>query len=420
MSAQMTILPNGLRVITDEVKTVESVALGVWAGAGARYEDLPQNGIAHMVEHMMFKGTHTRSAVQIASQIEDVGGDINAYTGREETAYHIKLLKDDVPLAVNILADIIQNPTMPDEEIERERHVILQEIGMTADTPDDLIFDEYQETAYPGQALGTPILGRRRIIETMSRDVLMSYVQKFYTPARLVISAAGNIKHEDFVEMVQGAFDHLPANQNYDIAPALYQGGECRLEKDLEQSHLTLGFRGVSRGDDRFYSVMALSVLMGGGMASRLFQEIREKRGLVYSIFSMHDPYQDDGQFIVYAGTGPDDLRELVPVLCEELGRVRSVQVSEEELSRAKAQLRSHLLMGRESMLTRATQQARSLIYFDEVLDIEKRLAAIEAVNIRDIQQAARDIFKTKPTVAALGPLSALESYDGIVGRLVG
>ncbi|MDB5492164.1 MAG: Mitochondrial processing peptidase-like protein [Micavibrio sp.] len=418
MTIQVTTLENGLRVVTDTVNTVDSVAIGIWAGVGTRDEDMAVNGVAHMVEHMMFKGTKTRDAGRISEEIEDVGGSINAYTSREITAYHIHVLKEHAGLALEVLADLIQNSTLPDDEVERERKVILQEIGMSNDTPDDLVFDHYQETAYPKQALGAPILGTPDIISGMTRDSLTSYVRTFYTPSRLVISAAGNIRHDDLVKMARAQFQNLPENQDIHQPSASYIGGDHRLEKDLEQAHVVLGFRSISRHDPRYFDAIALSTILGGGMSSRLFQEVREKRGLVYSVFSFHSSYADDGQFVLYAGTGPDRLQELMPVLVDEIHKVVQSPVKDNELARAKTQMRSNLLMARESMMTRAGQQAKHLINFKETLDVEKLLQEIDGVNIASIQSLAADIFSSAPTIAALGPLKQLDSYDKIAKRL--
>ncbi len=421
MSVELTTLPNGLRVITDTVKTVDSVAVGVWADVGTRHEDMKHNGVAHMVEHMLFKGTPSRNAAEIAEQIEDAGGQANAYTSREVTAYHIHLLKDDLPLALGILSDILQNSTMPEDEVERERDVILQEIGMTADTPDDIIFDNYQEIAYPDQALGAPILGKAGIVSAMRRDTLMDYVRRFYTPERLVISAAGNVSHGDLVRRAESLFNRLPENSASAATPARYGGGgDHRTEKALEQSHVVLGFEGISRHDDAYYAAAALSTILGGGMSSRLFQEIREKRGLVYSIFSFHSSYQDSGQFAIYAGTGPDKLPRLVPVVCEEIMRICDKAVTDQELARAKAQMKSNLLMGRESMMTRANQQAKQIVHFGHLFDVRDRLSRIEAVTPDDLRNLASRIFASKPTMAALGPLSRLEAYEKTAARLAG
>ncbi len=417
MTIRLTTLKNGLRVITDHVPSIDSVALGVWADVGTRDEDLAHNGVAHMVEHMLFKGTKRRNAVQIAEEIEDAGGQVNAWTSREMTAYHIHLLKEDTGLALDILADMLQNSTLPQEEIERERGVILQEIGMTADTPDDLVFDYYQETAYPGQALGAPILGRADIISGMQREALEGYISRFYSPRRLVLSAAGGVDHDSFARMAEKLFTHLPADTEEKHPPAQYKGGEHRAEKELEQSHIVIGFRGIPRHDERYFAAVALSTILGGGMSSRLFQEVREKRGLAYSVFSFHSAFADDGQFAIYAGTGPDDLPQLVPVLCDEARKMFDT-VTDNELARAKTQMRASLLMGRESMMTRANQQAKQLLNFGTVLDVQEKLDKIAAVSIAGIQALARQIFATRPTLAALGPLKKLEEYDDIVKKL--
>ncbi|MCB9978828.1 MAG: insulinase family protein [Rhodospirillales bacterium] len=417
MTIHLTTLSNGLRVITDTVPTVDSVAVGVWAGVGTRNEDPDFNGVAHMVEHMMFKGTTTRTARDIAEQAEAVGAHMNAYTGRETTAYHIQTLKEDVSLALDLLSDILQNSILAEEEVARERHVIIQEIGTAHDTPDDLVFDLYQETAYRGQTLGAPVLGRADAIARMPRAALVDYIGKYYTPGRLVISAAGNIAHEEMLRMVRERFDSLSHDRPSDLSPASYTGGERREERDLEQAHFVLGFRGLARTDPDYYVANALSTLLGGGMSSRLFQEIREKRGLVYSIYSFHQSFVDDGQFAIYAGTGPEDLPTLTPILCDCL-RAVTADVGARELARAKAQMRAGLLMGRESMLGRADQQARHLLTFGAKIEIPEILEKIDSVTRENVIAMAQRIFSGTPTLAALGPLAHLEEYSGLTGRL--
>lgn len=417
-TTKITTLKNGLRVMTDTVTAVDSVALGIWADVGTRHENMADNGVAHMVEHMIFKGTPTRTALQIAEQVEDVGGQINAYTSREVTAYHIHLLKDDLPLAVDILSDIVQHSHMPEEEVERERDVILQEIGMTIDTPDDLVFDHYQETAYPDQALGAPILGSTGIIENMQRATLMDYVRRFYTPGRLVVAAAGNVDHDAFVRHVEQAITDLPPDTQDNTKPADYKGGERREEKTLEQAHIIMGFQGLARGDTDYYTAVALATALGGGMSSRLFQEIREKRGLVYAVMAFHSAYQDDGQFAIYAGTGPERLPELMPVMCEEIAKVMHDLMTPEELIRAKAQMRASLVMSRESMMSRVNQNAKHLIHFGKPMDVQDKLRQIDAVTLDDMRRVAQKVFSSKPTLAALGPLNELEDYRSLSQRL--
>lgn len=416
---KVTTLPNGLRVITDIVPSVESVAVGVWAGVGTRNEDLSFNGAAHMVEHMLFKGTASRNALEIVEAIENVGGHMNAYTGREVTSYHIHLLKEDLPLALNVLSDMVQHSTMPEKEIEQERGVILQEIGMCNDTPDDIIFDNYFETAYTQQALGAPILGTADIITDMKRDTLMGYVKRLYTPSNLVVCASGNLNHEDFIHRVQNTFIDLPEGGNDNKEPASYTGGyEHRAPRALEQSHIILGFQGVSHLDNDYYATQVLASLFGGGMSSRLFQEVREKRGLVYSIYSFHSAYSDDGQFGIYAGTGPDKLSELIPVVCDEILKLGN-SLSEKELNRAKAQLRSTSLMARESMMNRADQNAKSLLLHGKIRTPDDIIAAINAVDLSTLQSLCQKIFSSSPTLAALGPLDTLENFDSVKKRLI-
>ncbi len=414
---QLTTLNNGLRVITDTAPDVHSVALGIWVNVGTRNEDPAYNGAAHMVEHMLFKGTPTRSTQQIAETIEDVGGHMNAYTSREMTSYHIHLLKNDMRLGLEVLADIYQNAVMPQDELERERHVILQEIGMCNDTPDELVFDNYYETAYPAQTLGAPILGKASDISGMEKSALADYIRRHYTPQHTVISAAGNLDHQAFVRMVEDMFGNLPADTAHQQTRADYKGGDRRVDKELEQSHFVLGFEGVSKTDPDYFAAQTLATLLGGGMSSRLFQEVREKRGLVYSIYSYHSGYRDSGQFVIYAGTGPKDLKELVPVVCDEVLK-SSENLSHAEVERAKAQIKSSILIGQESMMTRADQQAKYICYRTGPADIHTVIQAVESVDAAAMARVAKRIFSTTPAISALGPLKNLESYEKIAARL--
>lgn len=418
MTLQTTTLDSGLRVITDTVREVDSVAVGVWADVGTRHEDLTHNGVAHMVEHMMFNGTPTRTSQQIVEEIESVGGQMNAYTGREVTAYYVHLLKEDLPRAMDVLSDIVQNPLFPDKELEKERGVIIQEIGMTNDTPDDIVFDYYQETAYPGQALGAPILGRADIIKNMKKGTLFDYVHRFYTPEKLVISAAGNVSHDEMVQRAKDLFGGLPEDSHQNYQPAQYKGGESRREKDLEQAHIVLGFQGIKRADPDYYAAVLLATVLGGGMSSRLFQEVREKRGLVYSVYGSHSAYHDDGQFEIYAGTGPEKLPEIIPVLCDEVVKIMQDPVGEDELARAKAQIRASLLMSRESMMSRSNRQAKYLMSFGTVPDTHKLVEQIDAITPARVQALSQRIFTGAPTLSALGPLKKLSSYDTISKKI--
>lgn len=413
----LTTLKNGLRVITDEIPHVHTVAAGVYCGVGTRHEEMAENGVAHMVEHMLFKGTKSFNALQLAEAVENLGGSTNAFTGRETTGYYIHLMKEDLGAALNILSEQIQLSTMLPDEIERERGVIIQEIGMYADSPDEHIFDIHQEAAYANQTLGAPILGTPDIIQKMSRESLMGYVERLYTPNNMVISVAGNAKHADVVEMVEKLFVHLPESKDAPYAKANYTGGECRAHKDGEQAHIIVGFQSMSQYSEENFPVKVLSQILGGGMSSRLFQEIREKRGLVYSIYSYNMMFHDDGHFGIYAGTDPKSLPELLPVLCDELGKMQ-LSISDVELKRAKARLRASMLKGEESVLRRNNAQASFLLTYNEVLEIEDRMKLLDAVTADDVLRAARKIFSSKVTLSGHGPLDHLERYDDFTARM--
>jgi len=417
MSIEITRLPSGLTVATDAMPGTATVSLGAWIGAGTRHEAAELNGIAHLLEHMAFKGTERRSAQDIAEEIEAVGGHLNAYTSRENTAFYAKVLSEDAPLALDIVSDILQHPTFLADELERERAVVLQEIGQAFDTPDDIVFDYFQETAYPAQALGRPVLGESHTVSGLDRVALWDYLRGHYGPQQMVVAAAGQIEHARFVDMAAAAFAHEDFASNGVTDPAAYRGGDRREQRDLEQVHLLLGFDGVGYLDDDYYALSALSTLFGGGMSSRLFQEVREKRGLVYSVYSFHSAFLDGGLFGVYAGTGSGEVRELVPVVCDELAKL-TLGVSEEELDRARAQLRASLLMSRESSSSRAEQIAQQLLIYGRAVPIDEVLAKIAAVTVADIERVAGRLMASAPTVTAIGPLAHLESAEKIAARL--
>jgi len=416
-SVQVTRLPSGLTVATDTMPGVATVSLGAWIGAGTRHETPEVNGIAHLLEHMVFKGTKKRSAQDIAEEIEAVGGHLNAYTSRENTAFYAKVLAEDAPLALDIVSDILQCATFQQEELERERAVVLQEIGQAYDTPDDIVFDHFQETAYPDQSLGRPVLGEARTVSALERSALWDYLRAHYGPQQMVVAAAGAMEHDRFVEMAAAAFTHEGFSCNGATDAARYQGGDRREARDLEQVHLLLGFDSVGYLDDDYYALSALSTLFGGGMSSRLFQEVREKRGLVYSIYSFHSAFLDGGLFGVYAGTGEKEVRELVPVLCDELGKL-TLGVSEQELDRARAQLRASLLMSREKSSARAEQIAQQLLIYGRPIPVEESLRKIAAVTPADIERVARRLMSSAPTTTAIGPIRQLESAARIAARL--
>ncbi|WP_029009746.1 M16 family metallopeptidase [Azospirillum halopraeferens] len=416
-SVRVSTLSNGLRVATDTMPDVRTVSLGCWVGVGTRNEAAAVNGVAHLVEHMLFKGTERRSAYRISEEIENVGGQLNAYTTREHTAYYAKVLHEDTALALDIISDMLQHSVLDEEELVRERTVVLQEIGQAADTPDDIIFDHFQATAFPRQALGRPVLGSAEIVGKLPRAALVDYVGRHYAGPSIVLSAAGRVDHDRFVAMAEKAFAGLPSGTLPEVEPARYTGGEFREERDLEQLHLVLGFDGVGIHDPDFYAHSVLSTLLGGGMSSRLFQEVREKRGLVYSIYSFTGGYRDGGVFGVYAGTGDEEVAELMPVVCEEIRKVGD-SVTEDEVARARAQLKAGTLMALESSMSRCEQLGQQLLVYGRPVPVEEIVARIDGVDREAVGRAARRLRSSRPTLTALGPLGRLESYDRIVARL--
>src|SRR5579875_1794590 len=414
---RLTRLPSGLTVVTERMDRVETVSLGAYVATGTRNETEAENGVSHFLEHMAFKGTERRSAAQIAEEIENVGGHINAYTAREQTAYYVKLLKEDLALGADIIGDILTHSAFAPDELERERGVILQEIGQANDTPDDIIFDHFQETAFPHQPMGRPVLGREAVIRGLSRDTMVGYMHRHYAAPNVVVAAAGNLTHERVLELAQEHFADLPAIAPPELVAGRYHGGEFRESRELDQVHIVLGFPGVPYNDPDYYPVLLLSTLLGGGMSSRLFQEIREKRGLVYSIYSFTAPYLDAGLFGIYAGTGEKEAEELVPVTLEELRKVQQ-GVSEAELSRARAQVKASLLMSLESTGSRCEQLARQIQVFGRVVPTAETVAKLNAVAVDDIAQVAARLFRAAPTLAALGPAERVPALPAIADKL--
>ncbi len=410
-------LPSGLTVVTERMDRVETVSLGAYVASGTRNETAAENGVSHFLEHMAFKGTERRSAAAIAEEIEAVGGHINAYTAREQTAFYVKVLKEDTALGADIIGDILTHSAFDRDELERERGVILQEIGQANDTPDDIIFDHFQETAYPSQPMGRPVLGTEEIIRALPRDALMTYMRRHYTTSNTVVAAAGNLQHDQILDLVRRHFADLPTDPGLAVEPGLYKGGEFREERDLDQVHIVLGFPSVGYGHADYYPTMLLSTLLGGGMSSRLFQEVREKRGLVYSVYSFTAPAMDGGLFGIYAGTGESEAEELMPVTLEELRKVQH-DVSEAELNRARAQVKAGLLMSLESTGSRCEQLARQIQVFGRVVPTAETVARINAVTIAHVQDAAGRLFRAAPTLAALGPAGRVPSVTAIFDRL--
>ncbi|RFC64307.1 insulinase family protein [Fulvimarina endophytica] len=428
MTRNLTRLDNGVTVITDRMDNLESAALGFWVKSGARDEEENEHGIAHLLEHMAFKGTDRRSARGIAEEIENVGGELNAGTSVESTSYYARVLKADVPLAIDILGDILLNSRFDPAELEREQHVILQEIGAAEDTPDDIVFDHFQETAFGNQVLGRPILGTRESVTGFTSDDLRSYLKRQYGPDRIVVSAAGAVDHDAVSAQVEALF----AGRSHEIVaspaasgaserrPATYTGGEFRENRDLADAQLVLGFEGRPYYKRDFYASQVLSMVLGGGMSSRLFQEVREKRGLCYSIYAFHWSFSDSGLFGIHAATGEDELAELGETIVQELGRACEA-IGEDEVRRARAQMRSSLMMGQESPSMRAGQMARQLMFNGSIITNEELIERIEAIDAGRLKDLAGRLFVDGvPTLAAIGKLDKLAGADALVSPLAG
>ncbi|WP_112320442.1 M16 family metallopeptidase [Oceanibium sediminis] len=418
MTVQTHRLSNGLRIVTEHMPGLQSAAVGVWVTAGCRHESVEQNGIAHFLEHMAFKGTGRRSALQIAEEIEDVGGYINAYTSREMTAYYARVLGADVPLALDVIADILQDPSFDPHEIEVERGVILQEIGQAHDTPDDIIFDWLQEVSFPGQSMGRPILGPPERVAAFTRGDFLRFTKAHYGPERLIIAASGQVDHDAIVRQVEAAFGGATRGGDGPLEGARYSGGERREIKDLEQAHIALSLEGPGYRADDIYTSQLHAAILGGGMSSRLFQEAREKRGLCYTIFAQTAAYADSGALMIYAGTAGDSIAALSKVVTDELRRLPET-VTLAELDRARAQMKAGMLMGLESPSGRAERLARTTAIWDRVPTPEETVARIDAVTLEDIRAFGETLCTTaRPAQALYGPVAAAPDHDVLRARL--
>lgn len=418
LAVRTTTLPNGLRIVTRHMPGLHSATLGVWVGAGGRDERPEQNGIAHFLEHMAFKGTAKRTALQIAEAIEDVGGYINAYTSRDVTAYYARVLDGDVDLAFDVISDIVLHPIFEEREIEVERGVILQEIGQSLDTPDDVIFDWLQEAAYPDQAMGRTILGPADCVSRFGRADLSGFVAEHYGPGQMIVAAAGAVDHDRIVRLVEAAFGGLAPVSGITREGARWQGREVRQVKRLEQAHFALALEGPGYMAPDFYAAQIFSSALGGGMSSRLFQKIREERGLCYTIFAQSGFHDDTGMLTIYAGTGGDQVTDLAHLTIDEIKRAGE-DMTEAEIARAKAQLRASLLMGLESPSNQAERMARSLAIWGRVPDaaeVADRIAQVTVAEVRD--HAQRLIGAARPALALYGPVKKAPARDALAERL--
>jgi predicted Zn-dependent peptidase len=419
MSVELHTLSNGFRIVTEPMDGLKSASIGIWVNAGGRHETPEQNGIAHFLEHMAFKGTERRSALEIAEVLEDVGGYLNAYTSREMTAYYARVLADDVPLALDVISDILLNPTFDPREIEIERGVILQEIGQSLDTPDDVVFDWLQEVSYPDQALGRTILGPAERVKAFSRRDLQQFVTQYYGPDQMILAAAGAVDHDTLVAEAERLFGGLKSRKVQPVQAGSFQSGEHRVVKDLEQAHFTLAMEAPGYRDADIYTSQIYSMALGGGMSSRLFQEAREKRGLCYSIFAQAGSFADTGMMTIYSGTSGDDVGGLAELCIDELRRSAD-DMTEVEVNRARTQLKAGMLMGLESPASRCERLARTVAIWGRVPSLEEVVAKIEAVTAPKVSDFAAGMCKSgKASMAIYGPIEKTPDLATLTARLV-
>lgn len=402
-----TVLPNGVRVLTESVPQFVSTSLGIWVENGSRYEDPSENGISHFLEHLFFKGTERRSAKRIAEEIDAVGGVLNAFTGKEYTCYYAKVLREDLPLALDVLSDLFLHSKFDPEEIERERTVVLQEISEIEDTPDDYVHDLFNRRFWPGHPLSMPICGSAETVGDMKRDDFLAFIARRYRPDRIVVSAAGGVDHDRLVDSVSAAFGSLSGTtEKPRFSPPRPQPGLEVWEKDLEQVHMNLGVPGISHDDPRRYAAFVMNTALGGGMSSRLFQEVREKRGKAYSIASFLSSYVGAGYLAVYTGLSASCVAEVLEVVVRELSTLRRDGLAPDELARAKSQIKGNMLLALESSDSRMGRIAKNELYFGHDVPPEEVAREIDAVGADDVLAIARDLFRDgQVAVGLLGDL---------------
>jgi predicted Zn-dependent peptidase len=418
MSVEVTTLKSGINVVTDAMPHLETASLGVWVASGSRDEYHDEHGISHVLEHMAFKGTRRRSARQIAEEIEAVGGDLNAATSAETTAYYARVLRADVPLALDVLSDILTNPTFEPEELAREKNVIVQEIGATEDTPDDLVFEYLQAVTFPDQPVGRSILGTPESVRSFDSRRLRGYLSRNYRAPNMVIAAAGAVDHQQIVAEVENRFAGFAGPEAPPPEPARFAGGSRIEQRDLEQVHVAFALEGVRQRDPSIYSLQVFTNILGGGMSSRLFQEVREIRGLCYSVYAFHAAYADTGMLGIYAGTDASDLPELMRVVVDELSNAADT-ITEAEIVRSKAQMKAGLLMALESSGARAEQLARQMMIYGRPIPLDEIVEKIESVTVESARAAGRAmISRSRPAIAVLGPGRGLEKAAAIADSL--
>ena len=406
-----TVLPSGLVVLTERMEHVRSIAMGVWMRAGSRHEIPELNGISHFVEHMVFKGTKSRSAQRIAREVDAIGGNLDAFTGKETVCFNIKVLDEHLATALDVLSDLVLNPVFATEEIARERGVILEEIKMDEDSPDTLVHEIFMQNFWKGHPLGKPILGTRETVRSFEQNTLVRFFEQRFQAGNMVFSAAGNLEHDSFVEMVSRQFGSLASgNSLSDVSPPTVTPRiHLRNKKSLEQVQLCLGVPAPPIGDESRYTTLLLNTILGGGMSSRLFQTVREERGLVYAIYSDLAPYRDTGSLCVYAGTSADRALQVIDLIMEEFRRLKTEPLQPGELRRAQDQLKGNLLLSLESSMSRMSNLARQQMYFERFFDLDEIIQRVEAVTEEEVMAMAGNLFQSeRVALTMLGRLDGL------------
>jgi predicted Zn-dependent peptidase len=404
------VLDNGLRLITETIPHVRSVSIGVWLTRGSRHEGDAHSGIAHFVEHMLFKGTATRTAEAIAQEIDSIGGQLDAFTAKEYAGYYIKVLDEHLPTAVDVLSDIVSHPAFAPEDVEKEKQVILEEIKMVEDTPDDLVHEVFTQHFWEGHPLGRPILGVRETVEELDQRTLRDYFSRVYTAPHMIVSAAGNLGHAQVRDLVWRAFESAAATAvPVEDRPPLVAPRVIVRSKDLEQSHVCLGTQAYPQSHEDRYVSYILNTVLGGSMSSRLFQNVRERRGLAYSVFSGLSSYRDAGSLTIYAGCATESVGEVIDLVVAEL-RGMKAPIGEGELRRAKDHLKGSLMLSLENTSSRMSNLARQDMYFDRQFSLDETLQGVERVTLADVQRVARDLFHNGSLAATvLGPVDGLQ-----------
>ena len=411
LNYEITTLENGIRVITETVNHVQFMSMGFWVGVGSRYENEQQWGITHFIEHMLFKGTDKRTAEQISGAVDAVGGQLNAFTSKENTCYYIKTLTEDFPLAVDVLSDMFLNSRFDNEEIAKEREVIIEEIKMYEDTPDDQVHDLMSANLWPEHPLGRAILGTEESIAAFNHDMLKDYMKQYYTGSNIVVSVVGNISHNQVVEAIREVLGGIPKGEpnQYMIADRAKPGVNCYY-KEIAQSQICVAMPGVAKEDDRLFPLSILNTYLGGGMSARLVKKIREEEGLAYSVYSYNGSYTDTGAFVISVGTRPENCQRVIDIILEELDDVRQNGITQEELDKSFSQLKGSLYMGLETVNSRMNKLGRSMLIYDRVITPEENVNDLSKVTVEDVKSLAEDMFRRENLqITVLGPVDEVK-----------